>query len=79
MLFRSGANGYTITIQNQNITASYSHISPNFIFNIGDYVIQNSIIAYVGPKNIFDIINNPYKDSARQSNKSVLLLDHIYT
>lgn len=63
LLVSIGANGYTITVETQNLKISYSHISPNFLFNLGDLVIKNSIIAYVGPKNVYDVINNPYKDS----------------
>lgn len=58
-----GAGGYTIIIKNGNITASYCHISPNYIFKTGDFVNKQNIVAYVGPKNIYGIINNPYKDS----------------
>ena len=29
-----GAGGYTITITNNNFSASYCHVSPNFIVNL---------------------------------------------
>lgn len=60
----SGAGGYTITIKNENYTASYCHVSPNYLFKVGDYITSQSIVAHVGPKNVFGIINNPYKDAS---------------
>ena len=59
----SGANGFTVTITNGNICASYSHVSPTFLVYKGQYVNQGEIIAIVGPKNIYGVPNNPYKDS----------------
>lgn len=58
-----GANGYTVTIENGAYTFSYSHISPNFLVTLGQYVSKGQIIATVGPKNVYNVINNPYKDS----------------
>lgn len=59
-----GAGGYTITVKNENIESSYCHVSPNFIFKIGDFVKKQEIVAHVGPKNVYGISNNPYKDSS---------------
>lgn len=58
-----GAGGHTITIENNNISISYCHVSPEYIVNINDFVEKGSIIGNVGPKNIYNIPNNPYKDS----------------
>ena len=61
-----GANGYTIILENSNdtsITATYSHLSPDYIVQIGEYVLKNQVIGYVGPKNVYNVANNPYKDS----------------
>lgn len=58
-----GANGYTVTIENGIYTFSYSHISPNFIVTKGQYVSKGQVIATVGPKNVYNVPNNPYKDS----------------
>ena len=59
----NGANGYTVTITNGNIASSYSHVSPNFIVYTGQYINQGEIVAKVGPKNVYNVPNNPYKDS----------------
>ena len=30
----------------------------------GNYVVAGSVISNVGPKNVYGILNNPYKDSS---------------
>lgn len=65
----NGANGYTVMIENNNMTFSYSHISPNFMVALGDSISQNQPIATVGPKYIQAIPNNPYMDVSRSANK----------
>ena len=59
----NGANGFTVTITNGNLSASYSHVSPTFLVYKGQYVNHGEIIAIVGPKNVYGVPNNPYKDS----------------
>ncbi len=59
----SGANGFTVTISNGNLSSSYSHVSPTFLVYNGQYIDQGEIIATVGPKNVYGVPNNPYKDS----------------
>ena len=59
----SGANGYTIRISNGIFEATYSHLSPNFIIYLNQSVSAGELIAVVGPKNVYGVINNPYKDS----------------
>lgn len=61
----NGANGYTIIIESGNTIFSYSHVSPNFIIKIGDFINKNQFIGNVGSKYISGISNNPYKDSTR--------------
>ena len=57
--------GYTIVIQNSDlgISISYCHLSPNYIVYRGEFVNAGDNISNVGPKNVYGIINNPYKDS----------------
>ena len=59
----SGAGGFTVTIKTDNLAISYSHVSPNFLVYVGQFVNQGEIIATVGPKNVYGVLNNPYKDS----------------
>ena len=56
--------GYTIVIKNLdlNLSFSYCHVSPIFIVKKGDLITTGCTISTVGPKNIFGINNNPYKD-----------------
>lgn len=58
-----GANGYTVRISDGYYTANYSHVSPYFLVYVGQYVNKGDIIATVGPKNVYGVPNNPYKDS----------------
>ena len=58
-----GANGYTVIIENNDFNYWYSHVSPNFLVYTGEYISKGQIIANVGPKNVYNVNNNPYKDS----------------
>ena len=63
-----GGGGYTITITDENtkngeIRYSYCHCKSPFIVSKGDYVKKGQIIGYVGPKYVYGIIGNQYKDS----------------
>ena len=58
-----GAGGYTITIESGEYSFSYCHSDPNFIIKVGDDVKKGQVIVKVGPKNVYNVPNNPYKDS----------------
>lgn len=60
-----GGGGYTITIKSLDgeYRFSYCHSSPEFIVSVGQQVKKGEIIGKVGPKNVYGITNNPYKDS----------------
>lgn len=58
-----GANGYTVTVTINNLDISYSHVSPIFLVHEGQYINQGEIVSKVGPKNVYGVPNNPYKDS----------------
>ena len=57
-----GAGGYTITLSFSNYKVSYCHCDPNFIVKLGDIIKQGQVIGQVGPKNVYNVPNNPYKD-----------------
>ena len=65
----NGGYGYTVTVENGNFKISYCHVSPFFIVYTGQTVTKGMLIANVGPKNVYGVSNNPYKDSNRKSNK----------
>ena len=49
-------------MESNNITISYCHVSPNYIVNVGDKVVQGQVIGYVGPKNVYGVKGNQYFD-----------------
>lgn len=55
--------GYTITLKNSTYTASYCHVSPEFKVYVGQKVKKGDVIGNVGPKNVYGVSGNPYKDS----------------
>ena len=58
--------GYTITTILNNypdIKVSYCHLSPIMYVSKDDIVTKGQIIGSVGPKNVYGISNNPYKDA----------------
>lgn len=58
-----GGGGYTITISTGNMKISYCHCSPNYIVKKGDIVKKGQVIGEVGPKNVYGVPGNQYKDS----------------
>ena len=40
----------------------YAHLR-EVLVSVGQYITQGKIIATVGPKNVYGVPNNPYKDS----------------
>ena len=57
-----GAGGYTLTVTNGNLSVSFCHISPKFLVTVGQTVKKGELIARVGPKNVYGVKNNPYRD-----------------
>lgn len=59
-----GAGGFTITITSEDYSFSYCHSDPNFIVKVGDKVEKGQVIGKVGPKNVYNVPGNPYKDGS---------------
>ena len=57
-----GGGGYTITLTSGNIKFTYCHVSPIYIVKEGDFVVRGQVIGYVGPKNVYGVKGNQYKD-----------------
>ena len=59
-----GGGGYTITLTtSEDLKISYCHVSPNYIVSVGDTILQGQIIGTVGPKYVYGVAGNTYKDS----------------
>ena len=59
-----GGGGCTVTLTTyENLKISYCHVSPNYLVSVGDQITQGQVIATVGPKYIYGIAGNTYKDS----------------
>ncbi len=58
-----GAGGYTLTLSFESFKVTYCHISPNYLVKEGDIVLQGQVIAKVGPKYVYGVPGNKYKDS----------------
>lgn len=72
--------GYTIVLdlEDNSTSVSYCHLSPNFIVTRNQYVVKGELIAYVGPKNVYGIINNPYKDSNGNPTNGATTGSHLH-
>lgn len=46
----SGYGNCVIILHNNGFKSLYGHLSENFILNLGDTVLTNQLIAFVGPK-----------------------------
>ena len=59
-----GAYGHTIIItSSDNTSITYSHLASFYMVQNGQSISKGDLISQVGPKNVYDVINNPYKDS----------------
>lgn len=73
-----GANGFTVKVESGNLVFIYSHVSPNFLVYTGQIVSKGQIIAKVGPKNVYGVINNPYKDSQGNPTNGATTGPHLH-
>ena len=73
-----GSGGYAIHIENDNLQFIYHHVSPNYIIKKGDLVHPGQIIGQVGPKNVYGVKNNPYKDSNGKPTNGATTGPHLH-
>lgn len=73
-----GAGGFTVMIEGNEYTALYCHVSPNFIVNIGQTINKGDIVAKVGPKNVYNVSNNPYKDKNGKPTNGATTGPHLH-
>lgn len=73
-----GGGGYTITLTHEDMKITYCHVSPNFIVKVGDTVSKGQLIARVGPKYVYNVPNNPYKDSSGKPTNGATTGCHLH-
>lgn len=73
--------GYTITVQLKNysdLKFSLCHVSPIMLVTEGDFVKRGEIIARVGPKNVYGISNNQYRDANNEPTNGATTGCHLH-
>ena len=73
-----GSGGYTIILKNNNLQFIYHHVSPNYIVSVGESVNSGQVIGQVGPKNVYGVKNNPYKDSSGNPTNGATTGPHLH-
>ena len=73
-----GAGGYTLTLSFDNYKVSYCHIDPNFLVSVGDFVKQGQVIALVGPKYVYGVPGNLYKDKNGNPTNGATTGSHLH-
>ena len=73
-----GGGGYTITLTAGNLKISYCHCNPDFIVHVGDVVKQGQIIGNVGPKYVYGVPGNQYKDSSGNPTNGATTGPHLH-
>lgn len=51
-----GGGGYTITLTTNSMKITYCHVSPIYIVQVGQEVLQGQVIGIVGPKNVYGVV-----------------------
>lgn len=74
----NGSGGYAIHIKSDNLQFIYHHVSPYYIIRIGDFVYSGQVIGQVGPKNVYGVKNNPYKDSSGKPTNGATTGPHLH-
>lgn len=73
-----GGGGYTITLSNETMKFTYCHVSPNYIVKEGDIIQKGQLIGHVGPKNVYGVKGNPYKDSKGRPTNGATTGPHLH-
>ena len=74
----NGSGGYAIILKKDNLQFIYHHVSPNYIIQKGNIVSKGQVIGYVGPKNVYGVLNNPYKDSNGKPTNGATTGPHLH-
>lgn len=74
----SGSGGFTITYTAPPYQISYCHVSPDLLVFTGQKIYSGQVIATVGPKNVYGVIGNPYKDANGNPTNGSLTGPHLH-
>lgn len=74
----NGSGGYTISYTTGNYIVSYCHVSPNYIVSLNENINKGEVIGYVGPKNVYDVPNNKYKDKYGNPTNGATTGSHLH-
>ena len=74
----NGSGGYTIIVQNGNINAIYCHVHDKHLPKTNTKVKKGQVIGKVGPKNVYGVANNPYKDSSGNPTNGATTGPHLH-
>lgn len=73
-----GGGGFTITLSNDNMKITYCHVSPNFIVQVGQIVRRGEVIGQVGPKYVYGVKGNTYKDETGKPTNGATTGCHLH-
>ncbi len=74
-----GGGGFTITLTTDDgMKITYCHVSPNFIVKVGDIIFKGEQIANVGPKYVYGVEGNTYKDSTGKPTNGSTTGTHLH-
>jgi len=73
-----GGGGYTLTLTSDAFQITYCHLSPIYIVEEGDEVLQGQVIAYVGPKYVYGVPGNRYTDSSGRPTNGATTGVHLH-
>ena len=74
----NGSGGYAIILKRDNLQFIYHHVSPNYLIQKGNIVSKGQVIGNVGPKNVYGVLNNPYKDSNGKPTNGATTGPHLH-
>ncbi len=74
----NGSGGYSIHLKSNHFEFIYHHVSPNYIISPKQTVKAGQLIGKVGPKNVYNVKNNPYKDSSGKPTNGATTGPHLH-
>lgn len=73
-----GSGGYSITLKANNLQFVYHHVDPHYIISVHQIVKRGQVIGKVGPKNVYGVPHNPYRDSAGKPTNGATTGPHLH-